>query len=258
MEEEELERYLYYPDRLPPDMPPPPWAGDAEEVWMETDDGVAVHGLWWGEPDGRPTVLFLHGNAQEVYSWSPVREDLEALDCRLLLIDYHGYGKSGGSPHEAGLYADGRAAMSWLSERGVEPAETVIFGKSLGGAVACEIASGVPLRGLVLESTFTSLASVARRLLPLAPGYAPAPDVYNSLSKLPEITCPLLVIHGTEDALIPFDEGVALFEAANDPKEFLEVEGAGHNDVSMVAGRDYGRLIRHWLDGTGPSGGARS
>ncbi|MBU1671395.1 MAG: alpha/beta hydrolase [Actinobacteria bacterium] len=252
MEEEDIERYLYYPDRLPPGMPPPRWAPGAEEVWMEADDGVAVHGLWWGRPEGRPAVLFLHGNAQEVYSWSPVREDLEALDCGMLLIDYHGYGKSGGTPHEAGLYADGRAALEWLSERGIGPPETVLFGKSLGGAVACEIAGGGPFKGLVLESTFTSLASVARRLLPVAPGYTLAPGAYDSLSRLPGITCPVLVIHGTEDALIPFEEGVALFKAANEPKEFMEVEGAGHNDVSMVAGRNYGALIRHWLDGTEP------
>lgn len=251
MDEELFEKFLYYPDRLPVQMPPPRWAPDAREVWMEADDGVRIHGLWWPEPAGRPVVLFLHGNAQEVYSWSLVSEDLAALDCRLLLIDYHGYGKSGGEPHEAGLYADGRAAVRWLADQGVNAKDTIVFGKSLGGAVACYIASIYSIKGLVLESTFTSLASVAHKLFPFAPEYTPDEAVYNSISKLPDIHCPVLVIHGDGDALIPFEEGMALYEAAGEPKEFLVVRGAGHNDVSMRAGEGYGSFIRRWLDGFG-------
>lgn len=241
-------RFLYYPDRIPADAPPPSWAEGVEEVWMTASDGVRIHGLWWPEPAGRPVVLFLHGNAQEVYSWSLVHEDLSALECRLLLIDYHGYGKSGGRPGEEALYADGRAALEWLSREGIAADETVVFGKSLGGAVACEIARGVSPAGLVLESTFTSLASVARSLFPFAPAYAPHGSTYDSINKLPEITCPVLVIHGDMDMLIPFEEGEALFEAAREPKELFVVRGAGHNDVSMVAGEAYGRRLREWLD----------
>lgn len=253
MLEEIAERFLYYPDSIPPDMPPPGWVEGAREVWIDTEDGVKIHGLWWPEPEGRPAVLFLHGNAQEVYSWSLVREDLTALECRMLLIDYRGYGKSQGKPGESGLYADGRAALQWLSREGVGTGETIVFGKSLGGAVACEIARGLKLRGLVLESTFTSLASVARNLFPFARGYTPGGTVYNSLDKLPGIRCGLLVIHGDSDTLIPVGEGEALFGAANEPKELLIVRGAGHNDVSMVAGREYGASIRAWLDGQSPT-----
>jgi fermentation-respiration switch protein FrsA (DUF1100 family) len=258
VEEELFEKFLYYPDRLPSGMPPPGWARGAHEVWMQADDDVRIHGLWWPEPAQRPVVLFLHGNAQEVYSWSLVAEDLAALECRLLLIDYHGYGKSGGEPHEAGLYADGRAAVRWLADQGAGPEDMVVFGKSLGGAVACDIASTNSVRGLVLESTFTSLASVARELFPNAPGYAPDERVYNSISKLPDIHCPLLVIHGDEDALIPFEEGRALYDAAGEPKELLVVKGAGHNDVSMRAGEGYGAFIRRWLDGLQMGSGLES
>ena len=248
MREELYENFLYYPEELAAEMPPPEWVRGADEVWMETEDGVRIHGLWWPEPAGRPAVLFLHGNAQDVYSWSLVREDLEALECRLLLIDYHGYGKSEGHPHETGLYADGRAALRWLEERGVPESETVLLGKSLGGAVACEIARGRNLEGLILESTFTSLASVARELFPFLSGYSPDPDAYNSVSKLPEIHCPVLVIHGDADMLIPVGEGLALYEGANEPKQLYIVKGAGHNDVSLFTGRDYGATIRTWLD----------
>jgi len=251
MLEDVVERSLYCPDPLPPDMPPPRWAADAREVWMETGDGVRIHGLWWPEPQGRPVILFLHGNAQEAYSWSLVRQDLARLECRMLLIDYHGYGKSGGEPGEAELYADGRAALQWLAGEGASDRDIVLFGKSLGGAVACEIARGRGLAGLVLESTFTSLASTARYLFPFAPRYNPPADTYNSLSKLPEIRCPVLVVHGDTDALIPVSEGLTLFEAAGEPKELFLVEGAGHNDVSMAAGDEYGARIRGWLDGTG-------
>lgn len=248
MTEEIFEKYLYYPDRIPEDMPPPPWTpAGAREVRISTADGVLLHGLWWDEPEGAPAVLFLHGNAQEVYSWSLVREDLEPMGTRMLLVDYRGYGKSGSSPTEAGLYEDGRAALAWLAEQGVTRARTILFGKSLGGAVACEIARGAAPGGLVLESSFTSLASVARNLFPFLGTYEPAAGVYESIAKMREISCPVLVIHGEDDMLIPVSEGVALYEAAREPKELLLVRGAGHNDVSLVAGSAYGRRLADWM-----------
>ncbi len=241
-------RFLYYPDRLPPDLPPPAWAGNAEEVWMRCGDGVRIHGLWWREPEGAPAILFLHGNAQEVYSWSLVREELQPLGYRMLLIDYHGYGKSGGEPHENGLYLDGKAALEWLRERGIEEGDTVVFGKSLGGAVACEIAQGRQLKALVLESTFTSLKSVARKLFPFLPKGIPLGETYDSISKIGRARCPVMVIHGDRDELIPVEEGMELFEAAPEPKELYLVRGAGHNDVSLTAGGEYARRIASFLE----------
>ena len=241
-------KFLYYPDRLPLDMPPPRWAGNAEEVWMDCEDGVRIHGLWWSEPEGAPVILFLHGNAQEVYSWSLVQQELAPAGCRLLLIDYHGYGKSGGEPHEAGLYLDGKASMRWLHERGVEDPDIVVFGKSLGGGLACEIAQGRELKALVLESTFTSLRRVARKLFPFLPPGVPLGEVYDSISKLPSTRCPVLVIHGEMDELIPVGEGLDLYAAAPEPKELYLVPGAGHNDVSMVAGQAYAHRIAGFLE----------
>jgi fermentation-respiration switch protein FrsA (DUF1100 family) len=241
-------RFLYYPDRLPEDMPPPRWAGNAEEVWIKCGDGVRIHGLWWPEPADSPVILFLHGNAQEAYSWSLVHEELSPLGCRLLLIDYHGYGKSGGEPHEAGLYLDGMAAMDWLKGQGIGEEGVIVFGKSLGGAVACEIAQDRDLKALVLESTFTSLASVARNLFPFLPPGIPLGEKYDSLSKIARVRCPVLVIHGDLDELIPVGEGMKLFEAAPEPKELCLVRGAGHNDVSLVAGPEYARRISSFLN----------
>jgi len=241
-------RFLYYPDRLPPDLPPPAWADGAEEVWMECEDGVRIHGLWWKEPEGAPAILFLHGNAQEVYSWSLVHRELEPLGCRLLLIDYHGYGKSGGEPHERGLYLDGEAALGWLKEKGISEGEVIVFGKSLGGAVACEIARDRRLRALILESTFTSLSSVARKLFPFLPRGVPLGESYASLEKIGKARCPVLVIHGDRDELIPVEEGMELYRAAPEPKELYLVPGAGHNDVSLVAGVEYPQRIAAFLE----------
>ncbi len=248
MEEEILERFLYYPERIPLGMPPPFWARDSEEVWMRTSDHINIHGLWWAQPMNRPVILFFHGNAQEVYSWSLVRKDLEKARCRMLLIDYRGYGKSEGIPTEKGLYEDGCTAFQWLVSKGMPPEDIIVFGKSLGGAVACEVARGKGILGLILESTFTSLTSVARNLFPFAPEYAPAPHSFNSLAKLNEINCPILVIHGKLDALIPFSEGEELFNATGGKSRFFPVEGAGHNDVSMVAGEEYGNFISEWIE----------
>ena len=251
MADEIAERFLYYPDPIPPDMPPPPWASGATEVWLDTADGIRIHGLWWPGPSDRPAVLFLHGNAQEVYSWSLMHRELALLECAMLLIDYRGYGKSGGVPREEGLYLDGRAALDWLAGERFATGDIIVFGKSLGGAVACDICRGLGPKALILESTFTSLASVARHLFPFIRGYAPEVDAYNSLEKLKEIDCPVMVIHGEVDALIPVEEGLALFEASGEPKELFLVEGAGHNDVSIAAGPEYGRRIRAWLDNLG-------
>ncbi len=249
MEENIPEKFLYYPEKIPLGMPPPFWVKDSIEVWMRTSDNINIHGLWWGKPPERPVILFFHGNAQEVYSWSLVRKDLEKTSCRMLIIDYRGYGKSEGTPTEKGLYEDGRAAVDWLLKKGISPEEIVLFGKSLGGAVACEIAREREFLGLILESTFTSLSSVKRYLLPFAPEYEPPANSFNSIKKLAEITCPVLVIHGKLDTLIPFSEGEKLFKAAGQKGCFYPVEGAGHNDVSIVAGEEYGTFIRDWIEG---------
>jgi fermentation-respiration switch protein FrsA (DUF1100 family) len=169
-------------------------------------------------------------------------------------VDYPGYGKSTGRPTEPGLYAAGRAAFEHLAEDGdVGPERLLVFGKSLGGGVATEVVQGrADIKGLVLESTFRSIPSVASRLLPMIPADAVLEgERYESLARMGQVRCPLLVIHGTDDDLIPVDEGRALHEAAGEPRELYLVEGAGHNDVSMVAGRAYGDRVRRWLDDLG-------
>jgi len=245
-----VRRFLYYPVKIQPNAPLPKYARDAKEIWFDGLDGKKMHGLYWPAPEGRPTILFFHGNAQSVYEWALVREDLALMECGLFLIDYPGYGKSGGVPSEKSLYSAGHGALSWLvSEAGVQKYRIILFGKSLGGGVATEVAKIHRLMGMVLESTFRSIPRVAQRLLPMIPANAVLRyERYDSISRIPHIKIPLLVIHGTRDELIPVEEGKALYEAANEPKELFLVEGAGHNDVSMAAGVEYALHLRQWLD----------
>ncbi len=245
-----VRRFLYYPTKVADDAPIPYYVVGAREVRIKADSGDTIHGLYWPAPEGRPTILFLHGNAQTVFEWALVREELAPLDCGLLLIDYPGYGKSTGAPSEIANYAAGRAALDFLLfKENIAEKDIVIFGKSLGGGVATEVAIGLDLRGVVLESTFTSIPSVARLLLPMLPtGSMFQTEVYDSVSKISSIHSPIFVIHGTHDELIPIAEGKALFEKAGPPKQSWWVEGAGHNDVSMTARAEYGRRLRAWLD----------
>lgn len=251
MDIEQLVRQnLYFPLHIKRETPIPPYIQGAREVWCKSDRGDEIHGLYWPPPQGRPTFLFLHGNAQSVYEWGLIYEELAQAEAGLLLIDYPGYGKSGGSPSEEGLYAAGRAALNWLIEdQHLDEKMIVVFGKSLGGGVATAIAQGRDVGGVILESTFRSISSVLSLLLPVVPpGAQLTGENYDSISRIEKIKAPILVIHGTEDELIPLAEGQALYERANQPKQLYLVQRATHNDVSLVAGLQYGIKLREWLD----------
>jgi fermentation-respiration switch protein FrsA (DUF1100 family) len=246
-----VRQFLYHPTRLPIDAPLPGYIEPgASEVFIDLSAGGRVHALHWAADPGRPTILFFHGNAQTVFEWALIREDLAPLDCGLLLVDYPGYGKSDGAPSEAANYDAGHAAMNWLTgPAGVPPERVIVFGKSLGGGITTEIVQGKRVLGVVLESTFTSIPSVMKRLMPMLPaGSLLRSEVYDSVSKVAGLGAPVLVIHGTRDEIIPFEEGEKLFAAAAEPKMFYRVERAGHNDVSLAAGDDYGITLRAWLD----------
>ncbi len=246
-----IRKFLYYPMKVRRDQPLPYYAQGAKEVFFNTEDGNEIHALHWPADEGRPTILFLHGNAQSVFEWALIYEELEPMDCGLFLIDYPGYGKSTGEPSEQSLYAAGRAAMKILTEeKGVPEDRVIVFAKSLGGGVATEITQNRNVLGLVLESTFTSIPAVAKMLFPMLPaGMVFKTEIYDSGTKLKNIHVPILVVHGTIDEIIPFSEGEQLYALASEPKEFYVVKGAGHNDVSMRAGAEYGSRLRAWLDG---------
>lgn len=209
------------------------------EVALTAEDGVSLHAWHVRAPDPRGLVLLFHGNGgnvgdRVVYAELFAREGLETL-----LLSYRGYGRSGGSPSEEGLYHDAAAARRWARDRGLP---VVLFGESLGGAVAVESARREPPAGLVLQATFTSLAEMADRIVPF--GGRLVSQRFASLEKIGQIAVPLLVVHGDRDELVPHEMGRRLFEAAAGPKGMLLVPGGGHNDLLDHAGAEIARRTR--------------
>jgi fermentation-respiration switch protein FrsA (DUF1100 family) len=169
----------------------------------------------------------------------------------VLLLDYRGYGLSEGRPSEDGVYADARAGLAYLAKtRGIPPERTVVFGRSLGGAVAVELAQERPLAGLVLESTFTSVDDMARRML--GPFARFVGGGFASLERIPRLRAPLLFFHGDRDDIVPIDLGRALFAAAPEPKRFEVIAGAGHNDTVEVGGAAYLARLGSFFDEVAP------
>jgi pimeloyl-ACP methyl ester carboxylesterase len=225
---------------------------EAEEVFLETEDGVRLHAFFLPAPGARRALLFLHGNAGNASHRLPNAALLARLGTHVLLPDYRGYGLSEGTPTEAGVYADARASLAYLrDERGFAEDRTVVFGRSLGGAVAVDLARDRPLAGVILESTFTSAADVVRETIarPLAPLVG---NILASDAKIGRLRAPLLFFHGDRDEIVDYRLGRRLFEAAPEPKAFETIRGAGHNDTVEVGGRAYFERIRRFLEEVAP------
>jgi hypothetical protein len=214
-----------------------------EPVTIRTDDGVALDG--WYVPAERPrgVVLFFHGNAGNIAHRLDSVKIFNDLNLDTLIFDYRGYGRSEGAASEAGLTRDAEAVWRYLTEtRGVQPERIVLFGRSLGAAVAAGLAAGtesgaVPA-GVIVESGFVSVPDLGARLYPWLPVRWLATLDFPTAEYLKSIASPVLVIHSRDDEIIPFVQGEALFEAAREPKRILVLQG-GHNDGFLVSGRGY-------------------
>lgn len=202
-----------------------------EDVWIDSSDGVKLHAWYCPVENPRAYVLFAHGNAGTIASRWPVMEMLtQQLGVSALAFDYRGYGKSTGHPTEKGVLTDARAARDWLAKHvGVSPQDIILYGESLGGGVVVDLAGKDGARGLMLESTFTSLPDVARNVLPYSPVAHVMRNNFDSINKIGSYHGPLIIAHGDADPLIPIEQGKQLFRAANEPKRFYTVHGAGHN-----------------------------
>lgn len=235
----------FLPDRYPAGVWDPGEHGLAtEDVWFRAADGVALHGWWIAHPRARGTLLYCHGSSGSIAQRVDVFRQLAKLRMNVFAFDYRGYGRSEGVPSERGLYADARAAYDHLiDERGAAPAGILLFGHSLGGAVAIQAAREREAAGLVVESSFTDLKDMARSLYPQLPLHWVTRNQFRSIEKVAELTLPKLFVHGTEDGTVPFAVGRRLFEAAAEPKELYLVERAGHNDVHLQGGAAYIRRL---------------
>ena len=252
---------IYFPERYPAG------AWDVEAIgrasgtrirdrWLEAADGTRLHG-WWCRPadpadpvgpGAGMVVLYFHGNAGNLSHRAEAVVELVRLPAEVFILDYRGYGRSEGRPGEAGLYLDARAAWRFLVEsEGVDPDRIVLLGKSLGGAVAVDLAAEVDPAGLILQSAFTSVPDMASRHYPFVPRWLIRTRM-DSLATIGRVSSPVLVIHSTDDEIVPYDMGRALYEAAGGEKRFHEVRGASHNEVALVGGGAYLEAIREFLE----------
>ena len=246
-------RLIYFPSRVLA-ATPADFGLRAEELSITASDGVALHGWWIGGPGDR-VLIWYHGNAGNIGDrLHNARWFVDQLGVAVVLVDYRGYGRSEGTPDEAGVYRDGLAIYDAVAARDVPARDVVLFGRSLGGAVAIEVALQRAAGAVALESPFRSVPALARQHYWFVPSVAIRTQMDNE-SKIGRVDVPTLVLHGDRDAIVPAAHGRRLFELAGRPAQFHLIEGAGHNDTYFVGGVPYRDAWRTFLrDTAGPAG----
>ena len=230
---------------------------DYETVRLNTEDGETLHGWWIPAADvsretspgavADPTLLFFHGNAGNISGRLESVRQFHELGLNVLIVDYRGYGQSTGSPSEEGIYRDAKAMWQHLTDdRGIDPARIVLFGRSMGGGPATWLAVRTAPGAVILESVFTNVPDIGAHHYPFLPVRALATNQFDNETRVAEIEAPKLFIHSRGDRIVPFELGRAVYEAASEPKQFLEIEG-GHNDGFLVSAERYTRRIDRFL-----------
>ncbi|MBI5149973.1 MAG: alpha/beta hydrolase [Candidatus Omnitrophica bacterium] len=199
-----------------------------EDVFLKTRDNVSIHGWLVKSTTARGMLLFLHGNAGNIGDRLGKIQMFHQMGFHVFIIDYRGYGKSQGRPSETGIYLDALAAYDYLRGRpDIASSKIVGYGESLGGAVVVDLAAKRELAALIVDSSFTNAADMAKLVYPFVPSFLIKTKL-DSIGKIRAVTAPKLLLHSREDELVPFALGEKLYQAAADPKEFLEITG-GHN-----------------------------
>lgn len=198
-----------------------------QEIEFVAEDDVPLTGWWLPHENARGTILYCHGNAYNIGDRIPLLETLHRLECSVFIFDYRGYGKSGGHPTEKGLYRDARAAYEVVRAKYADTDEppVVIFGCSLGGAVAVQLAMEKPAKGLIIEGTFSSVRAMAEYQYPMLPLKWFIRSKFKTAEKISHITIPKLIAHSRADEVIPYSMGQEIYQAAADPKQFHEIQG---------------------------------
>jgi fermentation-respiration switch protein FrsA (DUF1100 family) len=223
-----------------------------EEVTFPAADGVSLHGWYLPGDPAKPLVLFAHGNAGNLSHRIDNLLGFHRLGLPVFIFDYRGYGRSEGQTTEEGTYEDIRGALAWLKKRGWPPRRIIYFGRSLGAAVALQLALEEPPAGLVLESAFTSVAGMGWHHQPLTYallGWWAVSARYDNLAKIGGLRCPLLLFQGENDTIVPPKMARQLLEKAPAPKSLYLIPGADHNDTYFVGGGPYWRQWQDFLGG---------
>jgi fermentation-respiration switch protein FrsA (DUF1100 family) len=218
-----------------------------EDVFFDTGDGVQLHG-WWVPKAGTPVLVWFHGNAGNI---SHRLENLQWLHdlvgVQIFIFDYREYGRSQGLISREGTFLDAAAAYRFVTQaRGVPAEDVILFGRSLGTALATDIAVNYPCRALILESAFTNSSDMAKMLAPFLFDWRPRVP-YDNLGKIDKVKVPVLIIHGSDDEIIPVEMGRKVFAAANSPKDLYIIPGAHHNDTYIVGSRDYFQRLKTFI-----------
>ncbi len=218
-----------------------------ESVKINTADNEILHGWFVPAPDAIGTALFFHGNAGNISHRLAYLPMFRQLKLNVLIFDYRGYGQSSGSPTEAGTYADALATWKYLTDtRGIPSSEIILYGESLGGAIAAWLATQKRAAMLILASTFTSVPDLARTIYPFLPVRWIARFQYNTLEYLRSIDSPVFIAHSQHDEIVPFSHGERLFNAANEPKQFLMMTN-GHNEGFIFMREDWIKRLESFV-----------
>ncbi|MGD8935961.1 MAG: alpha/beta hydrolase [Thiogranum sp.] len=228
---------------------PADWAMSYEDVSLKSADGIKLHGWYIPAARAERVVLFLHGNAGNISHRGESIAIFRRLGLDVFIFDYRGYGGSDGEPSEAGLYQDAAAAWRYLVEtRGVSPGNIVVFGRSLGGAVAAQLASRVQPQpgGLILESTLSSARDFAKAAFPLLSRVLVVRYQFDSVARLAQVRCPVLVLHSPTDEIMPYRLGEKLYQSAHEPKRFVALRG-DHNSGFMQSQPQYEQALGEFI-----------
>ncbi|MDY7008410.1 MAG: alpha/beta hydrolase [Cyanobacteriota bacterium] len=229
---------FFFSDRLIFLPRPSSYQENQDFVKLESSDRVQITGIYLPLPEAKYTILYSHGNAEDLGEILPRLQDLRDIGFSIFSYDYQGYGTSQGNPSVKNAYQDINAAYEYLTQQlGIPANQIIVYGRSVGGGPSVDLASRQPVAGLVIESSFTTAFRVVTRI-PIYPF-----DKFRSIDKIKNVNCPVLVIHGSADRVIPFSHGKQLFTAANEPKLSLWVDGAGHIDLLEVAGEKYEKVM---------------
>jgi fermentation-respiration switch protein FrsA (DUF1100 family) len=218
-----------------------------EDVYLKTSDGMKING--WSLPvDNAPvTVLFFHGNAGNISHRFEKLNVLRRLGASVFIVDYHGYGRSEGVPSERATYLDASAAYDYLTrQRGIPAKIIVLYGESLGSAVAVDLASKAQVGGVIVEEGFTSVGDVGQRMFPFLPVRWLVQNKYDTLSKIGRINAPLLLLHSAEDEFFEMRHAERLFAAAREPKQFVKLRGT-HNEAFVTSEKIYRAALEEFL-----------